>query len=338
MSDGQSPIKIANYGNVRPGVGVFDEGKVVIKDQPKPGGPLEPVIQEKAIGKASLPGKPNQAQAQPKPPEAPSTKDGQEEAPKEEVPKGPTMEERLEAMERRERALVKQLRSLREQKEEQPKEDGKLTAAEWAERFKQNPEEVGVTYEEMVDIYGRQPETEGDRQVLALQKQIAALEERLQKADEAQQNRQSEAYQNAKKQLSREVGRLVEDNQDFALIGSSHSQNLVVDYIEKVYQEEGELISVEEAAKEVEDALLEQAASMAKLEKVRKQIGENPQGAQSQTAPEKEASETPTEQKIPARAGGTTLSNRLIAESRSRTLTRYERAILRAEGVDPDSL
>ena len=113
--------------------------------------------------------------------------------------------------------------------------------------------------------------------------------------------------------IEADVNLLVDSDPEFETIKATNSSQEVVRLIERVFNEEGTILSVEEAAKTVENALLEQTIKqMQRLNQVKK--------IQSKLAPALVAEKLTT----PAKPGKT-LTN---AMGVSRQLTARERAIL----------
>lgn len=233
-----------------------------------------------------------------------------------EEPKGPSLEQRFAELERREKMLFKKMQELDAKKSEaQP--DHRLSQEEWLAKFRQDPTAVGVSYEDMVDIYAGQEVPDGDPEKAELKRIVAGLEKRLESFEKQSEESRTQSYENAKKQIRHEVGRLA-GNEGFELIKITGSEDAVTEYIEAVYQEEGVLIPVEEAARDIESNLLEQAEAMVKLAKVQAKL--RPEGA-----PEAPAQQT-VERKTPS-----TLTHDLTRQT-SRPLTKRERAMMILEG------
>lgn len=188
------------------------------------------------------------------------------------TPPAPAKDERMEALERRERAIRRQARELKAQKVQiDQSTQGRLSADEWKQKFMQDPTTVGLQYEEIANRYLKQPSPE-ESLVAELKRQIEELKGGQTSIQKKMEETQSQAYEAAKKQISQEVSRLVDTSEDFSLVKASQASDAVTSLIEQVYQEEGVLMSVEDAAKEVESYLLEQAISLASLEKVKKKL------------------------------------------------------------------
>lgn len=181
-------------------------------------------------------------------------------------------DERLEQLERREKALRKQARELQAQKQAMEAEKAKLLDANsWKQKFLEDPTAVGLSYEDIANRYLKQPTPE-EQTIAALKREIEELRGGQSTIQQKLQESEVKAYESAKKQIASEVEQLVNSNPDFSLVKASNASDAVTALIEQVYRDEGVLMRVEEAVKEVEDYLLEQALSLAKLEKVQAKI------------------------------------------------------------------
>lgn len=184
----------------------------------------------------------------------------------------PAKDERLEALERRERALQKQARDLKAQKAQlEQGMQGRLSAEEWKQKFMQDPTAVGLQYEEIANRYLKQPTPE-EALVADLKRQIEELKGGQTDLQKKLADDQTKAYEAAKRQIQSDVEKLVGSNEEFSLVKASQASDAVTTLIERVYQDEGILMSIEDAAREVETYLMEQAVSLASLEKVKKKI------------------------------------------------------------------
>jgi hypothetical protein len=246
-------------------------------------------------------------EAESAPVEAPKQEPEQEAAPK--------PDERLEALERREKALYKRAQELKAQEErlKAPPEDGnKLTADEWRERFLEDPTALGIGYEDMAQRYLDQPSPE-QQTIIELRREIEELRGGFGSLQDELKQREAQSYENAKKHISAEVERLVESNDDYAVIKAASAQEAVTQYIEQVYQEEGILLSTADAVSDVKEQIIEQHKAIASL-------------LQPKAPQAPEGQETPQQGQTPK-----TLTHSMVQQS-TRPLTARERAILVAQG------
>lgn len=92
----------------------------------------------------------------------------------------------------------------------------------------------------------------------ALAAKIDSLQAEILALKEGKQADQKSAYDSAVKQLQRETDSLVSASDEFSTIKASKRTGDVVELIEKNFKATGEVLSVKDAAKLVEDALLEE--------------------------------------------------------------------------------
>ena len=155
-----------------------------------------------------------------------------------------------------------------------------------------------------------------------MEAKIAKLEAELESGKKGAQEQQDQAYKAAVAQIQTDVRNLVNSDPEFETIRATGSVKDVVELIEMTYKEEGRLLSTEEAAKLVEDHLLEEIAKLTRIEKVKQRFNSKP-AAQSQIQAQTPAKPTQQTQTMK------TLTN---ATSSSRQLSAKERAILAFKG------
>lgn len=243
--------KVVVRSNVSPENIKLPEG-MSLPEKPQASSPVPPMTPEKA------PEKPSEPPQQEKTPEPiPSPKED--------------LDTRIQGLLKREAALVARDREL---KEKENNFKGKLSKEEWAEQFRKDPSQLGFTDEDLARLFlgqGQEEPSESpspSKEVLELREEIASLKSLM-------EDNQKTSYSNAKKALLNDVGALVQQDEtgdSFGLIKAAGAEQAVVDYIEQVYKDEGELLSVQDAASEVEAYLNEQALAFAKVGKVQKAL------------------------------------------------------------------
>lgn len=167
--------------------------------------------------------------------------------------------------------------------------------------------EAGISYEQLTQL----PTA---TQIDPIQAKIDALEAKIAGFDKNQADRAASDYQQAIKVIEGDVKLLVSADPAFETIKATSSEPEVVKLIEKVFEAEGTILSVEEAAQLVEDKLLERTLSQVKqlsqLKKIQSRL--NPPAA-------------PDQKQLSGSKPGKTLTN---AMGVTRQLTSRERAIL----------
>jgi len=183
--------------------------------------------------------------------------------------------------------------------------------------------EEGLSYDELTQQILNQPQTDPrvSAHIQRLEQQIRRLEQANEESAKAQTSAQEQQYQAAVKQIKADVTRLVSSDPTFETVKATNSISDVVELIEKTYREDGVLLSVEEAAQEVEDYLVDEALKLAKLNKVRTRL--NPPVATESKA----NTQQPVQPKQPQPIK--TLTN---ATGSTRQMTARERAVLAFKG------
>lgn len=188
--------------------------------------------------------------------------------------------------------------------------------------------EAEVSYDDLTQqILNSQ--TQQDPRLLATISKLEAKIESLQKAtDEFKSSRVSDTEAQrvaAVKQITADVAKLVESDPNYETIKHTKSQKDVVELIERTFDEDGVLLSVEEAANEIENYILEEAVKLSRLGKVSKRALASVSSSQPSEAP----AVTSTQPKAQAAPTMKTLTN---ANASTRPLTIRERAMLAFEG------
>lgn len=186
--------------------------------------------------------------------------------------------------------------------------------------------EAGITYDQITQMALNQSQVQQDPAtkvaIARLEAQIKAQQDAIDKANKAQVDAQSEQYHQAVKQITSEAKQLVRLDPKFEAVRETNSVKDVVDLIEKTFKEDGVLLSVEEAAQEVEDHLVEQLSKYA--QKIKKLQSKFSQPAKSAPAPQPSASNQQSQS-----PSLKTLTN---AVGSGRQLSARERAILAYKG------
>jgi hypothetical protein len=192
-------------------------------------------------------------------------------------------------------------------------------------------ESAGLSYDDLTKQLLEAPQGQIDPTVRAAQAKIAELEAKLNQITQKQEESQTAAYKQALDTIRHKVSGLVDSSPgDYEMIKALDQSEAVVALIEETFKAEGYVMSEEDAAREVEEHLLEEAVRMSALEKVKKKLAPAP------------ATETPTsqvskpgeeKQPIPQQQQIKTLTNAIQSAPRGLTAAeRRQRAILAAQG------
>jgi hypothetical protein len=226
------------------------------------------------------------------------------------------------ALAKKEQAIRRKLQELKAQQDTFERERANYVAKE---SLRENPlsalHELGLSYDKLTELQLSQQNPDPNQQTLEqLEKLKTQLEERLTSFDKKLEDRDKQAYDAAVNQIRKDVELLVESDPAYETIKASGEIGAVVELMEKIFQKEGTVLSVEEAAKLVEDALVERelarVQALLKVSKLKQALG-----VVEKTQPQPEVQQQPQP----------TLSN---TQAVNRPLSARERAILRVQEIN----
>lgn len=193
------------------------------------------------------------------------------------------------------------------------------------DRLTQDPftvlNELGLSYDQLTELALNAPKPEQMalmNELKSLKAEIAALKGESQSNKKSFEDQQKQNEAEAINQIRHEASVVIKNNPEFETIRETNSLDDVVDLIKRTYKEDGILMSVEEAALEVENYLVEEAIKLARLKKIQQRL-----------QPAKPAETKATEQLPKQTQPMKTLTNSVAS---SRTLSARERALLAFEG------
>jgi hypothetical protein len=235
-------------------------------------------------------------------------------------------DERMAAIVRREKQMRQRIRE-QEEREIKTRQDYEAKEAQYKAQLEEASQaksiqeglktdligtltSAGYTPDQITQALINQPGPESQL-IKSLSEKIAKMEKAQADHFKAQQEEASKNYQSALTTIERNVNKLVNGNPEFEATEAYGAQKKVVNYVEKVWKEEGVMLDIEDAVKDVEDYLTEEAAKVARIKKIQAKIAPKPQVKQAQAAPV--AQKTPT------------LTNKMGIHSKP--LTARERAI-----------
>jgi hypothetical protein len=158
----------------------------------------------------------------------------------------------------------------------------------------------GVSYDDISSqaLASQSPEAQMLRQMREeMNAELQKVREEQANTRTAQEQQQAKAYQNALNQIRTEASQLVSSDPTFETIKETGSVNDVVDLIERTFKEEGRLMTVDEAAQQVEDYLVEEALKISRIKKIQSRLGAQTVQKTAeikQTAPVEEANKLKT--------------------------------------------
>lgn len=202
---------------------------------------------------------------------------------------------RLAAREKQAWAQIKQLKTEKAALEADKAKatEGRLTKDEYNQLLRTDPTKVGLTMEELGNLY-LQGSAPVDPMVARLQAEIEALKGTVTQAKTDADKSTQAAYDSALKQIDTEVKALVATNPAYEITRAQGAENAVTKLIELTFQEEGTVMDVAEAAAAVEAQLEEEALALfGKSQKLKAKLqpaapnateASNPAPAQTRTA------------------------------------------------------
>ena len=183
--------------------------------------------------------------------------------------------------------------------------------------------EAGVSYEELTQQLLNQTPVDPriNSTISKLEAKIQELEKRNDESRKAAEDQQTQAYQAALRQIKNDVTSLVDQDPAYETIKATRSIDDVVELIEKTYKEDNILLSVDEAAQQVEDYLVEEALKITRINKIKQKLGQATSFSQQQTQKPSQSEQTQPTMK--------TLTN---STASTRKPSGKERAILAFKG------
>jgi hypothetical protein len=227
-----------------------------------------------------------------------------------------------QAAKSREAALAAREAALQAKEEEY--KTGYIPKAQLKAQTLQTLEQEGISYDfltqqMMEQLQPQDPRTQAH--IAKLEAQVQKLLESNESTQKNQADQQTQQYQAALTQIRNDVTTLVKSDPNFETIRATGSIGDVVELIEKTYQADGVLMSVEEATQAVEDYLFEEIEKLTKLSKVQKRMV----ASTTATATKAQTPATPNKQTQPMK----TLTN---AVGSTRQMSAKERAIAAFKG------
>jgi hypothetical protein len=191
------------------------------------------------------------------------------ETPAEEVtlsPKVSALARKEQAQRAREKAIAEKERTFAEKMADADKYHQlktKLAAKDYSAA-----EELGLTYEEYV-----KHELNKEASKDPAQERVRQLEEKLSALEKAREEDAVKEYQANQALWKNEIKKTVTENEEFSTIKDLGAEDIVLKHINDSFEEDGLELSVEEAAKEIEEALLERANKFASVTKLKNKVG-----------------------------------------------------------------
>jgi len=195
------------------------------------------------------------------------------------VPKVPeeesvTLSPKVSAIARKEQALRAQARQIAE------KEKALADKLAMADKYQQIQEkirnkdysatdELGLQYEEIV-----KHELTKEASKNPEQERVRQLEEKLEALQKAQEENAVKEYQANQTLWKQEIAKTVKENDEFSTIRELGAEDIVQKHINDSFEEDDVELTVEQACKEIEEALVARAEKFASVTKVKNKLSE----------------------------------------------------------------
>lgn len=266
--------------------------------------------------------------------QAPSAPSGTEE-------KGEQLSPQFAALARKEKAIRLEAQKIKAEREAFAKERDQFKSPGYITKDELMKNPIGILTShgwspdqiaQMLLSDTHQP-TQQDQERKQLLARIEELEGKHKKVESRFDEQQTQDREQAIGQIRNEVKVLVDSDEAFETIKASNKMDAVVEHITQTYDEDGVLLSVEDAATEVENALVEEAMKLMSLSKIKDRL--NPP---VEAAPVKQQGIS-----VQQRTAGQpikTLTHDMSSAPSTGKLTekdRVKRAVMRAQGLDPDT-
>lgn len=189
----------------------------------------------------------------------------------------PLISSKFAALARKEKALRQKYAEIASKEQELVKyREEAQKAAQYRERLKSHPLDVlneeGITYDQLVQRAANPPSQE----MLNLQYQVKALEESLkQQTESAQKNAQTQREQ-AVKQINMDVKELITSNPAYETVKDMGAEEAVTQLITVTYDEDGILLTTDQAAKQVNEYLVGEINRLNGIPSVKKLLSPTP--------------------------------------------------------------
>lgn len=128
-------------------------------------------------------------------------------------------------------------------------------------------DELGAEYEEIV-----KHELNKEAAKNPEQERIARLEEEQKALKKALEEKEVSEYQANQALWKQEIVRTIKENDDFSTIRELGAEDIVLQHINDSFEEDGVELTVDQAAKDIETALLERATKFASVSKVKNTV------------------------------------------------------------------
>lgn len=176
------------------------------------------------------------------------------------------------ALAKQKRAFQLEKAEFEKQKAEQATRSNGFDPEQFKARVQSDPlgvlQEHGVTYDALTEAILSDKNQENPK-ILALEQQIKALKEGV---DKTFQTNEQRAEESALTEMLYEAEALSKEGEDFEMIRSEDAHDQVLRLIHKTYKDTGRVLDVRDAMNKVETTLMARAEKLASINKVRNKI------------------------------------------------------------------
>jgi hypothetical protein len=179
-----------------------------------------------------------------------------------------TLSPKISALARKEQAVRRQEQALKQREADLADKLAKAEQfAKLQERLKSKDysaaEELGMSYEEYSNyLLNKGTPDPKEERTSKIEQQLAELRKR-------QEDIETKEYQVNQNLWKQEISRIVAASEDFSTIKELGAEDVVLQHINDSFEEDGVELTAEQAAKEIEEALLERAKKFASVSKVK---------------------------------------------------------------------
>lgn len=167
-----------------------------------------------------------------------------------------------QAFRQREQALAQREKDL-EAKLAEAEQYGQLKT-KMASKDYSEAEKLGLNYEEYVQYKLKQSEGEDPNAA-----KFKSIEEELKAMKKGQEEKANQEYEETVSEYRKEIASLIASNPDFSSVKELKREDAVLQLILDSWEEDGEELSVEQAAKDIEDFLIDQGKKFSNLPKLK---------------------------------------------------------------------
>lgn len=176
------------------------------------------------------------------------------------------------ALAKQKRAFQLEKAEFERQKAEQATRSNGFDPEQFKARMQSDPlgvlQEHGVTYDALTEAILSDKNQENPK-ILALEQQIKALKEGV---DKTFQTNEQRAEESALTEMLYEAEALSKEGEDFEMIRSEDAYDQVLRLIHKTYKDTGRVLDVRDAMNKIENTLMARAEKLASINKVRNKI------------------------------------------------------------------